>query len=204
MSQKMLNFDKETIKVIKGDTTSTVVVNGVLTIVGLPDEFFRLIILILMIFTFAQKVVADNHDQNIVDKAKEINKKVKEKQAAQKNNIDNETGSVVVDEEPLPLNDPFAGDASTASDIVTASTPTSSAVKLRSYKLVGSFSAQDNSFITLVDDNGEFMTVELFEEVLSGVKLVDVNIKRAVFENDGENKYIIMNFKNQIREANEY
>ena len=157
-----------------------------------------------MILTFAQKVVADNHDQNIVDKAKEINKKVKEKQAAQKNNIDNETGSVVVKEEPLPLNDPFAGDASTASDIVTASTPTSSAVKLRSYKLVGSFSAQDNSFITLVDDNGEFMTVELFEEVLSGVKLVDVNIKRAVFENDGENKYIIMNFKNQIREANEY
>ena len=40
MSLKMLNFDKETIKVIKGDTTSTVVVNGVLTIVGLPDEFF--------------------------------------------------------------------------------------------------------------------------------------------------------------------
>ena len=40
MSQKMLNFDKETIKVVKGDTTSTVVVNGVLTIVGLPDDFF--------------------------------------------------------------------------------------------------------------------------------------------------------------------
>ena len=39
MSQKMLNFDKETIKVIKGDTTSTVAVTGVLTIVGLPDEF---------------------------------------------------------------------------------------------------------------------------------------------------------------------
>ena len=40
MSLKMLNFDKETIKVVKGDTTSTVVVNGVLTIVGLPDDFF--------------------------------------------------------------------------------------------------------------------------------------------------------------------
>ena len=37
---KMLNFDKETIKVIKGNTTSTVAVTGVLTIVGLPDEFF--------------------------------------------------------------------------------------------------------------------------------------------------------------------
>ena len=30
-----------------------------------------------MILTFAQKVVADNHDQNIVDKAKEINKNMK-------------------------------------------------------------------------------------------------------------------------------
>ena len=40
MSQKMLNFDKESIKVIKGDTTSTVVASGTLTIVGLPDEFF--------------------------------------------------------------------------------------------------------------------------------------------------------------------
>ena len=41
MSNKMLNFDKESIKVVKGgDTTNTIVVNGVLTIVGLPNEFF--------------------------------------------------------------------------------------------------------------------------------------------------------------------
>ncbi len=40
MSRKMLNFDKETIKVVKGNTTNTVIVNGTLTIVGLPDEFF--------------------------------------------------------------------------------------------------------------------------------------------------------------------
>ena len=40
LSQKMLNFDKETIKVLKGDTTNAIVVTGVLTIVGLPDEFF--------------------------------------------------------------------------------------------------------------------------------------------------------------------
>ena len=40
MSRKMLNFDKESIKVVKGNTTSTVVVSGTLTIVGLPDEFF--------------------------------------------------------------------------------------------------------------------------------------------------------------------
>jgi len=148
--------------------------------------------------------MSDSHDQNIVDKAKEINQQVKAKQSAQQDNIKNETGQVVIEEEPLPLNDPFAGDASTVSEVVTATTPTSSAVKLRSYKLVGSFSARDNSFITLVDDNGEFMTVELFEEVLSGVKLVDVSIKRAVFEKADDNQYIIMNFKNQIKEANEF
>lgn len=167
-------------------------------------NFFRLIFLVLIVITFSQKVMSDSHDQNIVEKAKEINKQVKEKQAAQQENITKETGQIVVQEEPLPLNDPFAGDASTVSNIVTEVTPTSSAVKLRSYKLVGSFSAKDNSFITLVDDNGEFMTVELFEEVLSGVKLVDVSIKRAVFEKADDNQYIIMNFKNQIKEANEF
>ena len=40
MSQKMLNFDKESVKVIKGNTTNTVVASGTLTIVGLPDDFF--------------------------------------------------------------------------------------------------------------------------------------------------------------------
>ena len=40
MSQKMLNFDKESVKVIKGNTTNTIVASGILTIVGLPDDFF--------------------------------------------------------------------------------------------------------------------------------------------------------------------
>ena len=40
LSQKMLNFDKESIKVVKGDTTGAIKVNGTLTIVGLADEFF--------------------------------------------------------------------------------------------------------------------------------------------------------------------
>ena len=40
LSSKMLNFDKESIKVVKRDTTGAIVVNGVLTIVGLTDEFF--------------------------------------------------------------------------------------------------------------------------------------------------------------------
>ena len=40
LSNKMLNFDKESIQVVKGDSTGTIKVNGILTIVGLPDEFF--------------------------------------------------------------------------------------------------------------------------------------------------------------------
>ena len=40
MSNKMLNFDKESIKVVKGNTTGTIKVNGTLTIVGLANEFF--------------------------------------------------------------------------------------------------------------------------------------------------------------------
>ena len=40
LSNKMLNFDKETIKVIQGDSTGAIKVSGTLTIVVLADEFF--------------------------------------------------------------------------------------------------------------------------------------------------------------------
>ena len=41
LSQKMLNFDKESIVVVKQkDTTGAIKVNGTLTIVGLADDFF--------------------------------------------------------------------------------------------------------------------------------------------------------------------
>ena len=40
LSKKMLNFDKESIKVVKGNATGTIKVNRTLTIVGLADEFF--------------------------------------------------------------------------------------------------------------------------------------------------------------------
>ena len=40
LSKKMLNFDKESIKVVKGDSTGAIKVSGTLTIVGLADDFF--------------------------------------------------------------------------------------------------------------------------------------------------------------------
>ena len=40
LSNKMLNFDKESITVVKGNTTGAIKVKGTLTIVGLANEFF--------------------------------------------------------------------------------------------------------------------------------------------------------------------
>ena len=40
LSNKMLNFDNESIKVVKGDSTGAIKVSGTLTIVGLANEFF--------------------------------------------------------------------------------------------------------------------------------------------------------------------
>ncbi len=139
--------------------------------------FFRFII-ISIFFLFLQNVVS---------------------QAEEKNKV-----KVLVEEEPLPLNDPFAGDSSSASTLVIEQEPTTDAVKLRLYKLVASFSGKHQSFITLVDDSGEFMILELFEELTEGLRLVDVNMKQAVFEKNEDNKFLIINFKNQIREADEY
>jgi len=39
LSQKMLNFDKESIQVVKGDTTGAIKVKGLLTVVGLSGDF---------------------------------------------------------------------------------------------------------------------------------------------------------------------
>lgn len=166
-------------------------------------NFFKIIVLYLLInlATLTNLYAVDETDntQNIVEKAKEINKKVKEKQANQELNISSE----VSQEEPLPLNDPFAADSSSASSVVSEE-PTNSATKLREFKLVGSFSAKEHSFATLVDQSGEFMIVELYEELVNGLKLVDINIKQAVFENSENNKFLILNFKHQIKEADEY
>ena len=39
LSQKMLNFDKETIQVVKGNTTGAIKVSGTLTVVGIGDDY---------------------------------------------------------------------------------------------------------------------------------------------------------------------
>ena len=106
-------------------------------------------------------------------------------------------------EEPLPLNDPFAGDDASASTIISDSSEVETR-NLSKFKLVGVFMSKRDQFATLVDDTGEFISLELFEELTEGLRLVDVNMKQAVFEKNEDNKFLIINFKNQIMEVDEY
>ena len=106
-------------------------------------------------------------------------------------------------EEPLPLNDPFAGDDGTASSIVSDVTQKEELINLSKYKLVGVFNGSLKSFASFVDESGEIITLEVQEELSNGLKLVEVNIKEAIFQK-GEDNFVSLNFKNQIREINEF
>ena len=165
-------------------------------------NFIKIIILGIILFFSAQTVFADNtEEKNILDQAKEINEEIKKKQASTEANIASEIG--IDGEEPLPLNDPFAGDDASTSTFVSETSTESEAVNLRRYKLVGAFSGTLNEYATFVNESGEFITLELQEELSAGLRLVEINIKEAVFQK-ADNGYISLNFKNQIRERDEF
>ena len=105
-------------------------------------------------------------------------------------------------EEPLPLNDPFAGDDASASTIISDSSVEAETRNLSKFKLVGVFISKRDQFATLVNDAGEFISLELFEELTEGLLLVELDIREAIFQKN-DNSYISINFKNQIREKNE-
>tara|TARA_B100000963_G_scaffold246280_1_gene215643 strand:+ start:101 stop:481 length:381 start_codon:yes stop_codon:yes gene_type:complete len=111
-------------------------------------------------------------------------------------------------EEPLPLNDPFVGDASLSGGVKVLSDGTTSSEQKRldifTYKLTGLVQSDSNSFISLINQDGENVTVEINEEVNEGVKLIDMNQKEVVFLIEETDSYLIMNFKNEIKETSEY
>ena len=145
--------------------------------------------------------MADSHDneQNIIEKAKEINQKVKENQVNTQANISSEINN----EEPLPLNDPFVGDSSlSGGNTMSLGDPqeAQNEMSLYKFKLVGVMSAEQNQgFVTLINAAGDIITIRMFEELSPGVKLVAVNNKEAVFEKNSES-LLVINFKNQISE----
>ena len=110
-------------------------------------------------------------------------------------------------EEPLPLNDPFVGDSSFSGGVKVISDGTSTEQKridLFNYKLVGIIRSNETSFISLINQDGENITLEMNETLNDGVKLVDMNQKEAIFLVEESDSYLIMNFKNEIKETSEY
>ena len=149
-------------------------------------NFFKiLIIFVFGFFTFSISY-ADNHGE-VVEKAKEVIKDLE-------NNVD---------DEEVPLNDPFAGNE--ASSSVNMNIPEDEAqdeMSLYNFKLAGLISGKDHSYISLVNSSGEFVNLTI-GQFLGKIKLVDLRISEAIFEKN-DKSYIIIDFNNQIREANEY
>ncbi len=143
-------------------------------------------ILIKLIFTIlvailSTNVFADNHDKGNSSKESK--------------------------EEPLPLNDPFVGDSSFSGGVKVITDGENSIaekkmIDLYKFKLVGIIKSDESSFVSMINQDGEVITVGMFEELNDGVKLVDMTTEEAIFQT--EEKYLIMNFKNQIKETSEY
>ena len=166
-------------------------------------NFFKNLIFVISFVFLASLAYADSHDtqQTIIDKAKEINQKVKEKQALQNSNITSEIGK----EEALPLNDPFVGDGSlgggTGIKLVAETEEEKKNLSVFNFKLIGIVQGEDESFASIIDENGEIITLSAFEEIAPGVSLISINSKEIIFDKKGES-LISINFKNQVIERN--
>ena len=164
-------------------------------------NFFKNLIFIICFLFVTVSANADSHDneQNIIDKAKEINQKVKEQQAKQNSNISSEIGQ----EEPLPLNDPFVGDGSLGGGnslkIVADTDEEKKKLSLFNYKLIGVITGDQDMFASLINENGEIINIGFNEELSPGVRLIDLNSKEVIFDRGGESQ-VVINFKNQIIE----
>ena len=158
---------------------------------------------LILFFTSTQNIFAENHEtkKNIVEQSKDLNKEIVEKQTVTQENIASE-----IDEEEIPLNDPFAGDVGTNTSNTTGFLSDNEEMgnekSLYNYKLVGIISGLYESYITLVNNqSGNVISLVLHEELNEGLKLVDMRLDEAIFKKS-DGAYISINFKNQIIEKN--
>ena len=168
-------------------------------------NFFKIIFIFFSILFFNSIALSDSHDKdqkNIVEKAKEINQKVKKDQALKNANIASEVGK----EEPLPLNDPFVGDGSlgggSSIKLISDTDENRKNLSVFNYKLVGVIEGSETMYASMIDENGELLTLSLFEELTPGVRLIALDSREIVFEREGEDSLVVINFKNQIVERN--
>ena len=147
-------------------------------------NFFK-IFLISFFLTFSIAAFADNHDTT-------------------QNEDGNQISQEIQDDEEVPLNDPFAGNEGTTGSLDATVTPEEQedVMSLYNFKLAGLISGKDNSYITLVNSSGEIITLTL-GQYLGKIKLVDLRLTEAIFEKD-DKTYMMIDFNNLIREADEY
>ena len=147
-------------------------------------NFFK-ILLVLIMMIFAKVSLADNHDQK-----EELIEQVKE--------ITNE----LADEDEVPLNDPFAGNEGTNSMTNMPEGEQEDEMSLYNFKLAGLISGKDHSYISVVRSAGEAITLTL-GQYLGKNQFIDLRLTEAIFKKE-DGKYLILDFNNQIREADDY
>jgi len=155
-------------------------------------SFFKRIIILFIVFSFSA-VNADNHDKKseLVEQAKEITA-----------NLEKNT----LDEEDVPLNDPFAGNEGTSGSAANIDLETGEErdeMSLYNFKLSGIISGKDNSYISLTNASGEVLTLTL-GQFLGEIKLVDLRLTEAIFKNNEKDIFMVIDFNQQIRETDEY
>ena len=106
----------------------------------------------------------------------------------------------------MPLNDPFVGDASLGGQstvtVIANDNEDRQGLSLRNFKLVGIMTGEYESYVSLINSSGEIVTLQMNEELSPGVKLIALNPVKAVFQK-GEDSYLVIDFKNIIRETSE-
>lgn len=146
-------------------------------------NFFKIFV-ISFFLTFSIAAFADNHDTTQNEDVNQISQEIQ-------------------DDEEVPLNDPFAGNEGNNS--MSSNIPEDeqdNELSLYNFKLAGLISGKDYSYISLVNTAGEVMTITL-GQYLGKIQLVDLRLNEAIFKKEDES-FIIIDFNNQIREANEY
>ncbi len=151
-------------------------------------NFFRILFVLYFLLASISLTAANETKkttEEIVDEAKEITQQISD------------------EEEDVPLNDPFAGNEGTSS--LNANIPEEEQqdqFSLYNYKLTGLISGKDHSYISLVDASGDNIILTLGQN-LGKIKLIDLRLTEAIFEKE-DKSFIIIDFNNIVRQADEY
>lgn len=154
-------------------------------------NFFKKITVILFVLSFGA-AIADNHNkkEELLKKAKEVTENLE---------------SNALEDEEVPLNDPFAGNEGSNNNNNNIDVETGEErdeMSLYNFKLSGIISGTDNSYISLANSSGEILTLTL-GQYLGKIKLIDLRLTEAIFKKENDT-YMIIDFNQQIRESDEY